>query len=82
MKMERLRSIVISSYKTFASEKYDTPFMTLMLAFEALLSFVIVKFVAYTEIDWEAYMQEVTMWQDGEKDYMKIQGGTGPLVSL
>jgi alpha-1,3-mannosyltransferase len=25
-------------------------------------------------------MQEVTMWQEGERDYLNIRGGTGPLV--
>ena len=40
----------------------------------------IVRYVPYTEIDWEAYMQEVDMWQAGERDDVKIHGSTGPLV--
>ncbi|KAI4206862.1 MAG: hypothetical protein LQ348_000797 [Seirophora lacunosa] len=35
---------------------------------------------AYTEIDWEAYMQQVSQYLDGERDYTLIKGGTGPLV--
>lgn len=50
------------------------------MAFECVLSATIVKYVPYTEIDWKAYMQEVTMWQNGENDYSKIYGDTGPLV--
>jgi len=73
-------SPVVKVYKYLASDKWDVPFIILLLAFEAALSYAIVKFVPYTEIDWEAYMQEVTMWQDGERDYTKILGGTGPLV--
>ena len=47
---------------------------------EIVISFCIVRFVPYTEIDWEAYMQQVGTFQAGELDYMKIKGGTGPLV--
>jgi alpha-1,3-mannosyltransferase len=33
-----------------------------------------------TEIDWTAYMQQVTQYISGERDYTNIYGGTGPLV--
>ncbi|OUM61409.1 glycosyltransferase family 58 protein, partial [Piromyces sp. E2] len=33
-----------------------------------------------TEIDWIAYMQEVSGFLKGEFDYMKLKGDTGPLV--
>lgn len=33
-----------------------------------------------TEIDWVAYMQQVSQFVSGERDYMKMAGGTGPLV--
>jgi len=33
-----------------------------------------------TEIDWEAYMQQIEQYISGERDYTKIYGGTGPLV--
>ncbi|KAI9866822.1 MAG: dolichyl-P-Man:Man(5)GlcNAc(2)-PP-dolichol alpha-1,3-mannosyltransferase [Trichoglossum hirsutum] len=33
-----------------------------------------------TEIDWLAYMEQVTQYINGERDYMLIKGGTGPLV--
>lgn len=33
-----------------------------------------------TEIDWQAYMQQVAQFLSGERDYTKIEGGTGPLV--
>ena len=35
---------------------------------------------ADTEIDWKAYMQEVEGYQRGERDYVRLQGDTGPLV--
>jgi alpha-1,3-mannosyltransferase len=33
-----------------------------------------------TEIDWTAYMQQITQYIAGERDYTNIYGGTGPLV--
>jgi alpha-1,3-mannosyltransferase len=33
-----------------------------------------------TEIDWKAYMEEVYGYLNGERNYMKLEGGTGPLV--
>ena len=33
-----------------------------------------------TEIDWEAYMEEVEGFVNGTYDYSKLQGATGPLV--
>jgi alpha-1,3-mannosyltransferase len=47
---------------------------------EIVISSCIVRFVPYTEIDWEAYMQQVDTFQAGELDYINIKGGTGPLV--
>jgi alpha-1,3-mannosyltransferase len=33
-----------------------------------------------TEIDWTAYMEQVSQIVSGERDYTRIRGGTGPLV--
>ena len=33
-----------------------------------------------TEIDWKAYMQQVSQYIGGERDYIKLYGDTGPLV--
>lgn len=33
-----------------------------------------------TEIDWVAYMEQVAQFVAGERDYTKMEGGTGPLV--
>ncbi|KAL4856028.1 Dol-P-Man:Man(5)GlcNAc(2)-PP-Dol alpha-1 [Chlorella vulgaris] len=51
-----------------------------LLVVEAALCFLIIQQVPYTEIDWEAYMQEVTGFLQGERDYEQLKGGTGPLV--
>jgi len=33
-----------------------------------------------TEIDWRAYIQQVSQYIAGERNYAKIRGDTGPLV--
>ncbi|KAG0332650.1 dolichyl-P-Man:Man(5)GlcNAc(2)-PP-dolichol alpha-1,3-mannosyltransferase [Podila horticola] len=53
---------------------------SLLFLFEVLLNIVIIKKIAYTEIDWKAYMQEVSGYLKGETNYMKLRGDTGPLV--
>ncbi|RFU32080.1 hypothetical protein B7463_g4279, partial [Scytalidium lignicola] len=52
----------------------------LLLLVEALLCSLVISFVAYTEIDWKAYMEQVEQYIEGERDYTQIKGGTGPLV--
>lgn len=53
---------------------------TVLLALEAVLCGLIIWRVPYTEIDWVAYMQEVAGYRQGELDYVKLKGDTGPLV--
>ncbi|KAM0716950.1 hypothetical protein Q7P37_006802 [Cladosporium fusiforme] len=52
----------------------------LLIAFDIVLSLAIVRTIAYTEIDWRAYMQQVSLYLSGELDYTKLVGDTGPLV--
>ncbi|XP_077412117.1 dol-P-Man:Man(5)GlcNAc(2)-PP-Dol alpha-1,3-mannosyltransferase [Vanacampus margaritifer] len=40
----------------------------------------VIQKVAYTEIDWKAYMDEVEGVINGTYDYTQLQGDTGPLV--
>ncbi|KAK3307242.1 glycosyltransferase family 58 protein [Chaetomium strumarium] len=47
---------------------------------DALLCSAIIWKVPYTEIDWVAYMEQISQIVSGERDYTKIRGGTGPLV--
>ncbi|PWY74087.1 alpha-1,3-mannosyltransferase [Aspergillus eucalypticola CBS 122712] len=36
--------------------------------------------LADTEIDWTTYMQQISLYLSGERDYTLIKGSTGPLV--
>jgi alpha-1,3-mannosyltransferase len=74
--MKTLKNIYIG----LAKEQYDYLFVGSLIVAECLLGSLIIHKVPYTEIDWVAYMQEVDFWLDGEYDYLKIYGNTGPLV--
>ncbi|EDQ86468.1 uncharacterized protein MONBRDRAFT_38469 [Monosiga brevicollis MX1] len=52
----------------------------LMLLAEVVLNMAIIAFVPYTEIDWQAYMDEVEGVVNGTYDYTQLKGDTGPLV--
>ncbi|GJN69788.1 dolichyl-P-Man:Man(5)GlcNAc(2)-PP-dolichol alpha-1,3-mannosyltransferase [Purpureocillium lilacinum] len=47
---------------------------------DAILCVLVLRKVPYTEIDWVAYMEQVAQYVGGERDYTRIEGGTGPLV--
>ena len=50
---------------------------------DLVLCALIVSRVPYTEIDWEAYMEEVEgPLLRNDYDYLNLRGGTGPLVYL
>ncbi|KAK0643875.1 glycosyltransferase family 58 protein [Cercophora newfieldiana] len=49
-------------------------------AADALLCGLVIWKIPYTEIDWVAYMEQISQFLSGERDYTKIRGGTGPLV--
>ncbi|KAF2077475.1 hypothetical protein CYY_001248 [Polysphondylium violaceum] len=52
----------------------------LLLAFEFILNKLIIDNVSYTEIDWSTYMQQIELFVNGERDYGKLEGSTGPVV--
>ncbi|KAI5114744.1 hypothetical protein M0805_008176, partial [Coniferiporia weirii] len=47
---------------------------------DAVLTQLIIRFVRYTEIDWETYMYHIELYLKGERGYSAISGPTGPLV--
>ncbi|KAJ2555513.1 dolichyl-P-Man:Man(5)GlcNAc(2)-PP-dolichol alpha-1,3-mannosyltransferase [Coemansia sp. RSA 1933] len=55
-------------------------FLMALVAAEVALTAAIIQRVAYTEIDWRAYMQEVSGAIGGERNYALLAGDTGPLV--
>ena len=53
-------------------------YFTLLL--QTVLSLLTIFHVPYTEIDWMTYMTQVKIFLNGERNYIKIRGSTGPLV--
>ncbi|KAA1469550.1 mannosyltransferase [Dentipellis sp. KUC8613] len=52
----------------------------LVILGDAVLTQLIIRFVPYTEIDWETYMYHIALYLKGERNYANITGPTGPLV--
>ncbi|KAI6132069.1 glycosyltransferase family 58 protein [Pisolithus croceorrhizus] len=61
-------------------KRYFWTLATLVIVCDAVLTQLIIKFIPYTEIDWETYMVHIDLYLSGERDYSKITGPTGPLV--
>jgi alpha-1,3-mannosyltransferase len=77
----RLRKNLFKLFHHLAEARYDVPFIALLCLAEVVLCLAVINMVAYTEIDWIAYMQEVEgWWLHGEHDYRLLRGDTGPLV--
>ncbi|CAG8515071.1 367_t:CDS:2 [Rhizophagus irregularis] len=74
------RKLIILVNKLFFDPLFFWYTASCILIGEALLNILIIKYVSYTEIDWKAYMQEVSGFLNGERDYIKLHGDTGPLV--
>ncbi|KAM3356139.1 dol-P-Man:Man(5)GlcNAc(2)-PP-Dol alpha-1,3-mannosyltransferase isoform X1 [Capsicum galapagoense] len=56
------------------------PFAIALLVADSILVVLIIAYVPYTKIDWDAYMSQVTGFLEGERDYSNLKGDTGPLV--
>jgi len=52
----------------------------LVLLGDAALTQLIIRFVPYTEIDFSTYIEQVALYDKGERDYALLTGSTGPVV--
>ncbi|TDL27387.1 glycosyltransferase family 58 protein [Rickenella mellea] len=59
---------------------YFSTLAFLIIVGDAILTQLIIRFVPYTEIDWETYMYHIDMFNAGERNYTAITGPTGALV--
>ena len=77
---DRVRSLFTTALDLVYKPSHTSWLCPLLLVADALLSALIICKIPYTEIDWKAYMQQISQYRAGERDYSKIYGGTGPLV--
>lgn len=71
-----LRTLIL----LFTRPQYYWLIASLVLIGDAALCQLIIRFISYTEIDFETYMIQTKLYINGERDYAKISGPTGPLV--
>ncbi|KAF3559299.1 hypothetical protein F2Q69_00010229 [Brassica cretica] len=61
-------------------KKPKIPFALGLIVADAILVALIIAYVPYTKIDWDAYMSQVSGFLGGEREYGSLKGDTGPLV--
>nr|DAD43895.1 TPA_asm: hypothetical protein HUJ06_002125 [Nelumbo nucifera] len=71
----RLNASICNGYKIS-----KVAFAFSLLFVDALLVALIIAYVPYTKIDWDAYLSQVSGFLEGERDYQNLKGDTGPLV--
>ncbi|CAK4890410.1 unnamed protein product [Aphanomyces euteiches] len=79
-KVSNFSKLLALAYDVLWSYRYFHLIAGFLLVFEFVFGIFVIQKIPYTEIDWKAYMQQVTQFKDGERDYLKIRGDTGPLV--
>ncbi|KAL3861586.1 hypothetical protein ACJMK2_007612 [Sinanodonta woodiana] len=75
-----LSDVPILFMKIWSDPNYPLPIMISLLLGEIAVNIFVINKIKYTEIDWQAYMQEVEGVVNGTYDYMQLKGDTGPLV--
>ncbi|KAJ7582874.1 glycosyltransferase family 58 protein [Mycena floridula] len=71
---------LLSYPRLLFQQKYFIHLAAIIVLGDVLLTQLVVRFIPYTEIDWETYMVQIQVFLKGENDYSKITGPTGPLV--
>ncbi|KAF9466290.1 glycosyltransferase family 58 protein [Collybia nuda] len=71
--VEAIRALLTDS-------KYFWILASLVVFGDGILTELIIRFVPYTEIDWETYMVQTEVYLKGQHNYSMITGPTGPLV--
>ena len=80
LKKDRLNFLYETILSLALDPRHARPLTWLLLVLDGLLSGLIIRKIPYTEIDWVAYMQQIAKYRDGQRNYSKIYGQTGPLV--
>uniref|UniRef100_A0A8C1EHZ4 Dol-P-Man:Man(5)GlcNAc(2)-PP-Dol alpha-1,3-mannosyltransferase n=1 Tax=Cyprinus carpio carpio TaxID=630221 RepID=A0A8C1EHZ4_CYPCA len=78
--LKTLSSIWQDKHMVLFKAEYTFLVTTVLWFLEIGINIWVIQKVAYTEIDWKAYMDEVEGVINGTYDYTQLQGDTGPLV--
>ncbi|KAL1944589.1 hypothetical protein VTO73DRAFT_3019 [Trametes versicolor] len=73
-------SLWLFALRLLVDPQYFITLAALVVLGDAFLTQLIIRFVPYTEIDWETYMYQLELYMKGERDYALITGPTGPIV--
>lgn len=74
-----LKKLEMKSFN-FVIKMADRISIGIVVLIDALLCYLIMNRIQYTEIDFSTYMQQVDLFHNGERNYYAIKGDTGPLV--
>ncbi|KAJ5587349.1 uncharacterized protein N7459_003114 [Penicillium hispanicum] len=67
-------------YNVLTQPRHTQWVAPLLILGDAVLCALVIWKIPYTEIDWTTYMQHISLYVSGERDYLSITGSTGPLV--
>uniref|UniRef100_A0A8C4ZDX9 Dol-P-Man:Man(5)GlcNAc(2)-PP-Dol alpha-1,3-mannosyltransferase n=1 Tax=Gadus morhua TaxID=8049 RepID=A0A8C4ZDX9_GADMO len=76
----KLRTLWQEKHLILFKPEYTLMVVSLLWLLEIGINVWVIQKVAYTEIDWKAYMDEVEGVINGTYDYKELKGDTGPLV--
>ncbi|CAL8345438.1 unnamed protein product [Merluccius merluccius] len=76
----KLRTLWQEKHLILFKPEYTLLVVSLLWLLEIGINVWVIQKVAYTEIDWKAYMDEVEGVINGTYDYTELKGDTGPLV--
>ncbi|KAG7258355.1 hypothetical protein CRUP_022097 [Coryphaenoides rupestris] len=76
----KLRTLWQEKHLIVLNPEYTLLVVSLLWLLEIGINVWVIQHVAYTEIDWKAYMDEVEGVINGTYDYTELKGDTGPLV--
>ncbi|KAI0780777.1 mannosyltransferase [Trametes elegans] len=75
-----IHSLWSLSLRLLTDPGYFTTLAALVILGDTVLTQLIIRFIPYTEIDWETYVYQLELYLKGERDYALITGPTGPIV--
>lgn len=74
------RNLIHFAISLLTNPRYFWSLASLVIIGDVILTELVIRFIPYTEIDWETYMIQTELYINGQRNYTLITGPTGPLV--